>query len=435
MSNPKSKRILINLAIVFTLIVGTLIGIQFAKGYRPNIENGSIEGNGLLSITSYPKSARVFINGKLTTLTDDKLYLSPTNYQIKIEKDGFHPWNKNVPLKPELVSSIDARLFPIIPATTPITFYQASNVSISPDGTKIAYVVSKSPIPADDGLYIYSLSNNLLGSQNTQITGSEKDYTKALLVWAPDNNQILAIFTEKLKSGEKISSSHLLSTKSMNQIKTLTDATLKLPQIIAEWQDKHAKINQPTLSLYPKYMVDVLTGKSINVYFSPDKERVFYTPTENLALPENAVGKALPNINSAQESRDILKGSTYVYDLKEGTNYQITLASPSSEIVKNLITTQSATPSASLLAIKQLKAQTESRYSTNTSWYGNRHLIQTTKDGVYITEYDNLNPTLISQATIKENFIAPSPDASKLLLLTNINQKPEAFNLISLDLK
>lgn len=440
--SPKTKRLLINILIVTILTGGTFAAVQFAKGYRPDLKNRQIQGTGLLSVTSYPKSARVIINDKLTTVTDDKLYLAPSTYSIKIEKDGFHPWIKTTPIKPELVTSIDARLFPIISATTPLTFYKVTNPTINSDGTKIAYVLQNSPIEADNGLYVYSFTSNFLGSQSVQITSGGKDYSQAKLIWSPDSSQLLALFTETTpvtktnpKGTEKLVSSQLLSTKNLNQTKNVTDVTYRLPLIVTEWQDQYAKINLPTLSLYPKYMADILTTKSVNVYFSPDKERVLYTPTENTNLPENDIAKTLPNINSTTEARNLKKDGTYVFDLKEGTNYEITGAIKVSDVAKTLITSSQSTPSASLDVLNQLKAQSESRYTTNLSWYGNRQLIISDKDGVNIVDYDNLNLTNITAAQVDDNFIVPAPDGSKLMILSNINQRPDNFNLIFFDLK
>lgn len=435
--NPKANRVIVNILAFIFLVGGSVAAIQYAKGYRPNLKSGSLQGSGLLSVTSYPKSARVMIDGKLTTVTDDKLYLSPENYTIKIEKDGFHPWTKTVPLKSELVSNADARLFPIINATSPLTFYQVGNASVNPDGTKIAYILTKSPVDTANGLYIHALQGNLFSSQYTQIAdNSTKDFTKALLIWSPDSTQILAVFTEKVKSVEKIVFAMLLSTKGINNIKNIDDVTLRLPLIITQWQDQYVKINQPTLALYPKFLSDILTNKAINVYFSPDKEMVFYSPTTAINLPENEIGKALPNINATPETRVLEKDKTYLFDLKEGTNYQVSAASNSADIKKIIITSLDATPSASVASLKQLKAQTESYTVGNISWYSNsRQLIVTNQDGVNIVDYDGLNLTNITFVQPLSGFVVSNPDGSHLVLLTNINQKPDTYNLISFDLK
>jgi len=433
--SSKTKRLLINLLIILTLAIGTTIAIQYAKGYRPNVRDLSIQGTGLLSLTSYPKDARVMLNDRLTTVTDDKLYLTPGTYTVKIEKDGFHPWTKTIPVKSELVSSIDTRLFPLIPATSPITFYQVDNAVLNPEGTKIAYVLKNAPLSSDNGLYIYSLTGNLLGSQNMQIADQERDYSKALLVWSPDSSQLLTVFTDNTKTGERIASSYLLSTRNQNQSRAATDVTYRLPLIISEWQNQLSKINQSTLALYPPFMASLLSQKTINAYFSTDKEKVLYSPTENTTLPENTIGKSLPNINSTPETRTLTKSLYYVFDLKEGTNYQIPSVQTTTEPAKVMITTPDATPSASLDALKQIRSQTDSRFTTNASWYANHQLITSIPNGVQVTDYDNINPVTITSANIKSNLIASSPDGSKLILLTNINQKSDIFNLIAFDLK
>jgi len=436
-NNPKAKRIIINILIILFLAGGTTAGILYAKGYRPNLKEGSLQGSGLLSVTSYPKSARVNINDKLTTVTDDKLYLYPASYNIKIEKDGFHPWTKTVPVKSELVSNADARLFPIITATSPLTFYQVSNPAINPDGTKIAYVLTNSPVDTADGLYIHSFSGNFLTSQYIQLTdNTTKDFTKALLIWSPDSTQILAVFTDKTKTTEKISAAYLLSTRGMNNMTTISDVTLRLPLIINQWQDQYAKINKPILALYPTYLSDILTDKSVNVYFSPDKEKVFYTPTTDINLPENEIGKALPNINSTLETRSLQKDETYLFDLKEGTNYQLNFASNSADLKKIIITVAEATPSADVATLRQLKTQTESYTVSNLSWYSDStQIIITNSDGVNIADYDGLNLTNITYVQPLYGFAVGSPDGSNLVLLTNINQKADVYNLISFDLK
>ncbi len=216
----------------------------------------------------------------------------------------------------------------------------------------------------------------------------------------------------------------------------MADATLRLPLIISQWQDQYAKINLPSLALYPKFLSDILINKSVNVFFSPDKDMVFYTPSENINLPGNEIGKSLPNINSTPETRNLQKDKTYLFDLKEGTNYLEASASNSADLKKIIITASDATPSADVASLKQLKAQTESYTVGNLSWYSNsRNLVVTNIDGVNIADYDGLNLTNITSVIPLSGFAVSNPDGSHLVLLTNINQKPDIYNLISFDLK
>lgn len=456
MTTPlKRARVLITFAVILILIGGTFIAISFAKGYRPSFGRQiTIKGTGLLSATSYPKSAQVFINDHLTDVTDSTLYLTPGDYQVKIIKNGFHTWQKTFPVKSELVSLTDARLFPSIPAVTPITFYQASNVQVSPDANRALYVLTGSPFKQDNGVYVVSLADGLLGgTQITQLTDmSTYDYTKADFLWSPDSNQILAIFHD----GDHVTASHLLNTKGMNQTKNLIDTTIRLTQIFSQWTDQLVKINQNNLSRLPDFMTQIATESAVNVYFSPDKEKFFYTANTNLDLPENTIGKSLSNINPTPETRKLESGKTYVYDTKEGTNYLVANSdyNPNTAIKLAIDTTQALTPtpattpspkkSATPPVIKDtlskqiatIRGQSDSRFTTNITWYStSRHLIVTTDNGVSIVEYDGSNPTQITSAQLSEGFAVGSPDGSHLIILSNQNQKSDVFNLLSLDLK
>ncbi|MBI3283100.1 PD40 domain-containing protein [Candidatus Curtissbacteria bacterium] len=444
-SHIKRIRLLITLTVAAILIGGTLIAIQFAKGYRPNFGQLSVRGTGLLSATSYPKSAQVFINNRLTTVTDDTLYLSPDKYEIKIVKTGFQPWIKTLPIKAELVTLTDARLFPSIPSFTPLTFYKVENPVVSPDGNKLAYVLSGSPFTEDDGIYILSLGNNLLGNQITQITNENRDYSKAVLAWSPDSGDLLAVFAEN----NKITASHLLNTRGMNQVKNIVDTTARLPQILSQWQDQLIRINQSSLTRLPDFMIKIASESAVNVYFSPDREKLLYTATGNQTLPENTIGANLPNINPTKEIRELQEGKTYVYDTKEGTNYLIEKATYNKDtsqplLVKQVeqtptpVPTKTKTPPTDplLKQIALIKGQTEPHSTQNLSWYPtNRHLIITSNDNISIIEYDGLNLTQISSAQLAGGFATTSPDGNRLIILSNFNQNPDIYNLLSLDLK
>lgn len=423
----KRKRLLINLAIILVITTGSIVAIKLAKGYRPNLQELSLKGTGLLAVSSYPKQAKVLINDRLSTTTDDTLYLKPDTYQIEIIKEGFHPWSKQIDIKEELVSIAAARLFPTIPATTPLTFYHVQNVTPSPSGDKIAFVITNSPFKEDNGLYTLSLDNTFLGSkQSTQLTNQNTyDYTKAILLWSPDSSQILAAF----KDQDSITSSHLLNAKGFNQEKELKDITIQLPLILSQWQDQLTLIDKSSLSQAPDFFKTILLDKSQNVYFSPDQQKVLYTPTEDLNLPENTLGNSLPNINSTPETRSLKVGNIYVFDLKEGTNYIVPVPT-----LPDLETGPS--PSDPLSLITSLKGQTDSNFTTNLRWYPNStQLIHTQESKVEIIDYDGLNPTTIIETQVLETFSAPSPSGNHLIILTNLNQKPDQQNLISLDLK
>ena len=104
------KQLAIPTIIILFLIIGTAIAIFFGKGYRFGFDaNGPIiAGTGLLVATSSPNGAQVFINGHLTTATDNTINLAPGNYDIKIFKDGYFPWEKKITIKNEAAATAAA---------------------------------------------------------------------------------------------------------------------------------------------------------------------------------------------------------------------------------------------------------------------------------------------------------------------------------------
>ncbi len=453
-SSIKRTRLIITILAFLLLSGGTLLAIKIAKGYRPNISKMALKGTGLLSTTSYPKGAQVFINDRLTTVTDDTLYLSPADYNIKIIKTGFHAWSKTFPIKPELVSTTDARLFPAIPSSTPLTFYLVTKPLISPDGNRLAYILTNSPFSQDNGVYVLSLSNNMiLGNQIVQIADmTAHDYTKAELVWSPDATQILAIFHDD----KKIASSHLLNSRGMNQAKNLVDTTIRLPLLLTQWQEQLAAINKNNLTRLPDLIAKIATSSATNVYFSPDREKLLYTAKNNLDLPNNLIGKTVPSINPAAQNRKLEAGKTYVYDLKEDSNYLIKEAdyNPNTEepfVIDGTLPPSTITPTPTKNApkpavaseldkiVKQinlLRGQTDPHITQNLSWYStSRHLVVTSQEGVSIIEYDDNNAASIVSAQINGNFATSTTDGNRLMILSNLNQKQDIYNLVSLDLK
>jgi hypothetical protein len=111
-----SKRFLFTILSLLVIAVAAGIAVFLAKGYTFSTKEGAIVGTGIVSITSQPEGASVYIDGHLTTATNATIdHLSPKEYDVKIIKDGFIPWEKKVEVKEGLVSDLKITLFPAIP--------------------------------------------------------------------------------------------------------------------------------------------------------------------------------------------------------------------------------------------------------------------------------------------------------------------------------
>ncbi len=156
------QRVLIAFASVILIVGLTIISVQFAQGYRFNFKHKQVELTGLLVVKSKPPAAQLFLNNKLTGATDTSLSLPKGSYTIKITKPGYQIWQKELPIDKGLVTQVEARLWPISPDLSKITYAGAIKPVLSPLRNEIAFVLPDSEAvidwQLDPGLYILDLS-------------------------------------------------------------------------------------------------------------------------------------------------------------------------------------------------------------------------------------------------------------------------------------
>ncbi len=444
---PKiNRRVLYTLFSAAVILTGTLVAIQYAKGNFRVTKNGYIAESGLLSANSFPPGAEIYVNGKLVSATDDTIYLEPGEYTVKIVKEGYSPWEKTLHVQPELVSQTNAVLFPQVPTLSPLTFTGVENTSPSPDGQKIVYYTASASAETKNGLYLLELTNNLLSLQKgaRQLTDNSSaiDLASADIIWSPDSSEFLL-------SGKN----HEVLIEANNKVNldTLTDVTFQKKSILSKWQEEMYIRERQFLEKFPEEVVSIATQSARNVYLSPDKERLFYTATQEVSIPTDIV-PPVPATNDQPEDRDLKPGNIYVYDRKEDKNFLIGHQDIASDSAKFLLATDLAnkeplTIESSPSAFQSLQASTSAQTAKNfglyhTSLYANtfqwfpdsKHLIYTTDDTIHIMEYDGTNDTTVYSGPFAKNFVYPWPDGSKLIILTSFSPN-SPLNLYAIDLK
>jgi hypothetical protein len=111
--------------LVFVAILISIAGLLYRNGYR--LESFSITKVGNLEVAVYESGARVFIDNKLQKITEAQEEviqfndLSPGNHTVAIEKEGFYPWKKDVPVTQFNTAKISSFLFPTETSLTEIT--------------------------------------------------------------------------------------------------------------------------------------------------------------------------------------------------------------------------------------------------------------------------------------------------------------------------
>ncbi|OGZ42147.1 MAG: hypothetical protein A3C80_01895 [Candidatus Ryanbacteria bacterium RIFCSPHIGHO2_02_FULL_45_43] len=94
--------------------IAAMIIVLFSLGYRLSKDGGIVKTGGLF-IASVPSTeVQIFVNNKFvkkTALISRSIFmqsLTPATYNIRIEREGFHTWEKNIVVEPERVSEVRA---------------------------------------------------------------------------------------------------------------------------------------------------------------------------------------------------------------------------------------------------------------------------------------------------------------------------------------
>src|SRR3989344_7991532 len=108
----KQKTILF-LACLLIFLLGSAYMVLYSQGFRLNIADRKLTQTGALYFKVTPKNAQVYLDDKLKTKTDflfSSAFLEgllPKKYNIKIKKDGYFTWEKNLEVKEKEV--VDAK--------------------------------------------------------------------------------------------------------------------------------------------------------------------------------------------------------------------------------------------------------------------------------------------------------------------------------------
>ncbi|MBU1016572.1 PEGA domain-containing protein [Patescibacteria group bacterium] len=254
---------------MFILSLITAGVVFYSEGWRFNTKNKVLQKTGMLAIRSIPEGAKVYLNGKTTTATNDTIpSLTPGMYEIKVEKEGFEVWEKEIEIFPELVTDITAILISQSPRIEPLTNTGVSVFSLSSSLDKLAYV----PINTEKkGIWVLPLSGttlNLFRTNPNLVAADDENhiYSSAENIWwSPDDSEMLIQLNEE--------GFYLIDLQ--NQVKTPTE--IKDPQTIFEkWEQEKAKKRKAFLEKeeVSAELINIALDK--NTIWSPDEKKFLY---------------------------------------------------------------------------------------------------------------------------------------------------------------
>ena len=386
------------LTIVITVTVGTL-ALFYAKGYRFNSKDLSFGPNGLLVVNSDPQGAQIVVDSKLVSATDATIPLAPGVYDVVVKKEGFIQWSKKLTIEKEIVTQVDVVLFSSAPSLSAFSFSGAFNPTPSTDLTKIAFGIpvstekeatTSAEIGTKTGLWVITTSQLPIGfnSEPKQITDGNLEGAK--WEWSPDNQEILISLNNKI---------YLAEAGSFKKFSELKEVTGEIDKIRKSYQDDSEKRLSTKLNRLPKELVSILKENTKEINFSPDGERVLYKAIKDAKVGEN-LATSLPGSSTQKQERDIKKGKTYVYYIKEDRNFAVT---DNNQVVYWLPTS--------------------------------RHLVLPEENKVVVMEDDGTNIHEVFSGSYVAPYALPFAGSKELLLLTNFGGDGSFANLYSLKLQ
>ncbi len=407
------KQIIFALLILLFLISGTLFAIFYGKGSRISFNQGipRIDKTGLLVVNSSPNGAQVFIDNHLTTATDNTIDLPPGTYDIKIQKEGYFPWQKKLKIEVEVVTKAEAILFPVAPKLESIAMTPVLNPLIDPSGTKIAFQIASESASRKNGIYILNMNTSsisvpilTLQSSSTQIADdTTAPFSQAKIKWSLDGTQLLA----QISLSPENTSTYLLKTDRLND--TPQDVTAILQSIEDSWLQQKQQKERSMLTGIKENMRGLINNNFSIISWSPDETKILYEASISAQLPIIIKPRRL-GIDSLAEKRQIIQKEIYVYDTREDTNMRIPAVLPDA-------------------------CQTE-ECVLPISWLpDSNHLLYINDKKVIIMDADGSNWITIYAGPFIDTFTAPWPDNSKIVILTNLGNPDASPTLYTIGLK
>lgn len=396
-----SKRFLITILTILFIGIVAVFAIYFSKGYTFSTSEKKLSGTGIISVTSTPDGASVYVDGHLTTATNATLsQLSPKTYEIKLVKEGFITWEKTIEVKEGLVSEIKATLFPALPTIYPLTFNGVMNPILSPDSQKLAFAV---PLTSDQrtrqrgGIWVWTMSSQPLSLNRSAephqvvVSNTELDFSKAIFRWSPDSKQLLITMQQGSIAGDAGLRNFLVNFDSQTSNADLKDITPQVNNIIKGWEEDKLVKDNARLALISNLKIRQIASESATLNWSPDESKIItggikeqITPAKQRITPSSMV---------------LLKGYK-VYDLLTNKDYDL--------------------PEARAYV-----------------WLpDSRHVILVLEDKISICEFDGSNASVIFAGKFNDADVFPWSDSSRLMVLTTFNTPTASIpNLFGVNLK
>lgn len=423
--------------LIFALVLAIILIL--ANGYSFIFENNKIElqKTGMIIINSRPIDSKIYIDNKDTKKKTSFAFLpvkfnkiSPQKHLVTVKKQGFRTWQKEISVKPNLVSWLNYIL--LFPEDLKLQEEDAlKNKTVLAQSKNKRYLLVSGLEEDVKTLFIYDINNGSL----TKIKPSDQtveNLRRPEIVTAEfnqNNDNILL----KLKDNTFA----YINTNRDNQIFPLSSITLPINKITWSSTEANDLYILSGKSLYRVNVNDLRVDKPIaqNVIdFTSEKNRNLYLIVENEA-DYSLVQTPLEGGREEILAQSVIKDTAYKLSLSNRTNSVAVL--PVNEKVLTVYYRLEGKMSSLLLSkdIKDYKWSADGRsiyYQNETKvkkfdfekeeetiaelgskilsmdwYYDENHYLVNTEKGFYVIDFDNFNKVEFDSRAVKSFYLDP----------------------------
>lgn len=138
---------------IIIFLITVPLTILYTQGYRYNFKRGKVQKTGIFIVSSIPKKADIYLNGKIVVgdQTPSRIEkLLPADYEIKLAKDGYHDWTKKLQISENSTTFAEDVILWKNNLPIQISEYQIVDWLTSPDNKRTVFITNNRKIVSLD---------------------------------------------------------------------------------------------------------------------------------------------------------------------------------------------------------------------------------------------------------------------------------------------
>lgn len=198
------SRWVIYFVFLFIFLITTPLILLYTAGFRYNIQKGRVQKTGIIIVSTAPRKAQIFLNDKFYELKSTPAEIKnilPGDYEIKIQKEGYHSWSKKLPVYENTTTFAEKIILWLNTKPTIINSSEAKLWTLSSDKQKVIFVNNENYIYSltlDDGSFKHL--GNLNGEAHKIIVSEGK---KFIVEYTNNGKKYFAIYSSSENENSK----------------------------------------------------------------------------------------------------------------------------------------------------------------------------------------------------------------------------------------